>query len=227
MKTGLKFPLLRRASKEAVKDPVERMVEFRHRYLQVLFEKMRLSPEQARANQSQNKPSKSNRKRPTTFDIELPTFSDETYVFSTALPMPQVAAHWGVASLMTRIKSSDLILVLKLLLVERSVLIIGESPHLVTACACALLELLKPYVWASNFMPLLPGEMLDFVNSPVPFLIGMTVKDEKHSLEIENDERVVDARETGLTCINLSTNTVRLTNETEIVEIIQGCPTPK
>ena len=224
---SMKLPtMLRHVGRDSGNNTDNKLLNFRHAYLQVLQEKMMLSPEQSRVQRPQSKTDK-RRSRPAKFELVLPTFTLDTYKFSTALPLPHVAGHWGVASLITRIKSKDLLLILKLLLVERSVLVIGESSHLVSSCACALLELLKPYDWASNFMPLLPCGMLDFVNSPVPFLIGMTVKNHKHGKEIENDERVVEAMRTGLSVVNLSSNAVRLTTETEIVEIIQGCPTPK
>ena len=128
---------------------------------------------------------------------------------------------------MTRIDPNHLVFILKLLLIERSVLVLGESSHLVTACTCALVELLKPFKWASNFMPLLPSHMLDFVSSPVPFLIGMVVKNIDHSLKIEKDDRVCEAMAVGLSIINLTSQSVHLTTEADIVTMIQGCPFPK
>jgi len=52
-------------------------------------------------------------------------------------------------------------------------------------------------------MPLLPGDMLDFVNSPVPLLIGMTVEDRVYSIAIESDNRVIEATAEGLTTVNI------------------------
>jgi len=65
------------------------------------------------------------------------------------------------------------------------------------------------------------------VNSPVPFIIGIAVENTKSCQAIENDERVLEAISTGLTCINLSTNSVKFTTETGVVDILKGCPTPK
>lgn len=219
--------MLKMVGLESEDNTQKRVLDFRHDYLRVLETKMMLSPDQARLQKQQITPGK---QPPTTsiFEIDVPGVSSSTTSKITVpLPLPDVAGHWGVAALLLRIDASELLQVIMLLLIERSVLIIGESSHLVTSCACALLELLKPYDWASNFMPLLPGDMLDFVNSPVPFLIGMAVEDREHSLAIEEDPRVVEAMAEGLSVINLATNSVVLTTETDIVTMLQCCPTPK
>ena len=47
-----------------------------------------------------------------------------------------------------------LLVLLKILLLERSVLVIGSSYEEVSSCTCALLDLLKPYKWVSTFIPI-------------------------------------------------------------------------
>lgn len=212
-----------RETEECVQDTV---IEFRHSFLEVLQHNMFLSPHERRIQSTQNKPGVIP-PPDAAFEIDLPVMSSSaTSKVFVPLPLPNVAGHWGVAAFLTRIDAEALVHIIMLLLIERSILVIGESSHLVTACACALLDLLKPYEWASNFMPLLSGDMLDFVNSPVPFLIGMTVEDRAHSVTIERDNRVIEATAEGLTTVNLSTNSVLFTTEPEIMTMLRGCPTP-
>jgi len=125
------------------------------------------------------------------------------------LPLPQIISEWGVAVLILRFKISNLIKILKMLLLERSVLIIGNNPGEVSVCSCALLELLKPYKWASVFIPVLPGDALDFVDSPVPFVAGATYEDKS----IYFDSRVRQAMMSGLSVMNLVTAEVHFTKE--------------
>ena len=63
------------------------------------------------------------------------------------------------------------------MLLERSILVLGENLEEVSPYACGLLELLEPFDWSSIFLPVLPLKMLDFVTSPVPFVAGMAVND--------------------------------------------------
>ena len=98
----------------------------------------------------------------------------------------------------------------------------GTSRAEVTTCTCALIDLLKPYKWASAFMPLIPNNMLDFVSSPVPFIAGI-VGEKKVSLKyIENDYRVQDAVEDGMSILNLDTGNITITHESGIEEIVHN-----
>lgn len=132
---------------------------------------------------------------------------------SLPLPLPMISGEWGVATLFLRIKDSGVMILLKLLLLERSVLVVGLNTEEVTSCATALLELLSPYKWASAFMPLLPGEMLDFVSSPVPFIAGTIVKSSKHLQDIIHDSGVREAMLNGLSIVNLVSGKLIVTRE--------------
>ena len=140
------------------------------------------------------------------------------------LPLPQVGNQWGLAVLLLDIGPDSLILTLKLMLLERSILVLGVDWQKVTACACALLELLKPFEWATVFMPVLPHKMLDFVNSPVPFVAGIAVTDAARVMAVESDERTLDAMAHGMSVLNLSTNTLHITSEQEIAGMISIDP---
>lgn len=142
---------------------------------------------------------------------------------SIHLPLPQVSCHWGLSILLQRVAPASILALLRLLLIERSVLIIGESSIVVSSCACALLDLLKPYRWASTFMPLLPKTMMDFVQSPVPFITGVTASDKTDASRIEKDYRVTEAMGTGLNVVNLISGSLTITNEAGIKSMIQQC----
>ena len=141
-------------------------------------------------------------------------FSFPAIVYS--LPLPQTSNEYGIAQLILRFKLPMLLNVLILLLLERSVLIIGDKSEDVSSCAFALLDLLKPYKWASVFLPSLSEDMIDFVTAPVPFIAGMVGKDEAALKRIEMDSRVKDERMTGLTVIDVTSCKILWTEEVEI-----------
>jgi len=159
-----------------------------------------------------------------TFEIDLPDLIGIENI-SIPLPLPNCSKDWGVAAIVHHLEIPDLMCVLNLLLIERSILVVGLNSDIVTSCTCALLELIRPFHWMSNFMPLIPKEMLDFVNSPVPFIIGMTM-DNRACDNIVEDYRVVDAMNDGLSVINLTDGSVTLTTEAGIRSMVQHCPAP-
>ena len=136
------------------------------------------------------------------------------------LPLPSIGKQWGLSRLLMDIGPDSLVLMLKLLLMERSILVLGENLEEVTAIACSLLELLEPFEWRSVFLPVLPQKMLDFLNSPVPFVAGMAVNDYARVCEAEKDLRTLDAMANGMSLLNLSTNTLHITSEAEISQML-------
>jgi len=98
----------------------------------------------------------------------------------------------------------------------------GESYEDVTSCTCTLSELLKPFKWCSVFIPILPKGILDFVNSPVPFISGVVTKKKKIT-KIMNDYRVVQAMSSGLSVLNISSGKLDLTGEDGIKDIVSKC----
>lgn len=132
------------------------------------------------------------------------------------LPLPQIETEFGVAKLILKIGLPDLMFLIEMLLLERSVLVIGESIEEVTSVTSAFLSLLKPYEWQSSFLPTLTNEMMDFLSSPVPFIAGMVARNKKHLEKIKMDSRVREAMEIGLSVVDLSSNEVYWTTEKEV-----------
>jgi len=137
------------------------------------------------------------------------------------LPLPRIGKEWALAQFLLDIGPDSLVLCLKLMLLERSVLVLGENLQHVSMFACGLIELLRPFEWASAFMPVLPQRMLDFINAPVPFIAGVAARNVS---EIENDSRVLEAMENGMSLLNLKTNTLHITTEVGINKMISLDP---
>jgi DENN (AEX-3) domain len=154
------------------------------------------------------------------FETLIPQIPD-CEVTKLPLPIPRVGKEWALAQFLLDIGPDSLVLCLKLMLLERSILVLGDNLQHVSLYACALIELLKPFEWASAFMPVLPRKMLDFVNCPVPFVAGVAVR---HVAEIENDDRVLEAMSNGMSLLNLKTNTLQITTEKGISRMISLDP---
>jgi len=184
--------------------------ESRHAVLSALQVKLSLTQKQRRITYPRNELAHiTTPTRRFVMDLSIKGFDK----ISLPLPLPEVSGQWGLSTLFVRIKDSGLIILLKLLLLERSVLFVGETPEEVTACATALLELLEPCKWASAFMPLLPRDMVDFVSSPVPFIAGMIVESKHQLHSIIHDHGVKDAMLHGLSLVNLVSGKLIVTRE--------------
>jgi len=142
---------------------------------------------------------------------------------SILLPLPQVREEWGLATLILRLGFHKLMKILMLLLLEKPLLVVGYEPLEVSVCTCTLLLLLSPFKWVSVFIPLLPDGILDFVESPVPFLAGVLADGEKEIEIILNDDSVQSALYNGLSVVDLFSGEVHFTKETESLDLLLKC----
>jgi hypothetical protein len=58
------------------------------------------------------------------------------------------------------------------ILTERKVIFLSKLEHLVPSIE-ALLALMYPFSWPYVYIPLLPLGLLDFLETPLPFIIGL------------------------------------------------------
>uniref|UniRef100_A0A7S0GHK8 UDENN domain-containing protein n=1 Tax=Proboscia inermis TaxID=420281 RepID=A0A7S0GHK8_9STRA len=197
-------------------------INHRHKILKDIQTMARLSPKQTKVQYPRDEFSHVFGIKKKQFDVSLPMKNSLPVVLP--LPLPQISGEWGFAKLFLGIGVEKLIIILKLMLLERSVLVLGQSYEEVTSCTCALLELLRPYTWPSTFLPLLPRAMLDFVNSPVPFVVGMICDGTNDLKGIESDHRVTEAIEDGMSVLNLSEWSLRITNDDSILRLLNTPP---
>mmetsp|Transcript_617 Transcript_617/g.1933 ORF Transcript_617/g.1933 Transcript_617/m.1933 type:complete len:415 (-) Transcript_617:515-1759(-) len=68
---------------------------------------------------------------------------------------------------------SSVIVLWALLLAEQKVLLQARQTHVLTMAAESLCALLFPFSWQHVYIPILPASLLDILQAPVPFLIGI------------------------------------------------------
>ncbi|KAH9112961.1 hypothetical protein AeMF1_012780 [Aphanomyces euteiches] len=99
--------------------------------------------------------------------VKLP-HADLKYQFPTGR-----TDDWTVGVLLRVMDAASIVQVLSCLLLEKQVAIVSESTAKLSVVNTALLALLRPFQWQSTFIPVLPSNLLDFLHSPVPFLVGV------------------------------------------------------
>jgi hypothetical protein len=183
----------------------------RHNIVQAMREKLRLTTRQALTKYPRSQCEHVYGKV-SYFETVIPQIPN-CELIKLPLPLPRIGKEWALAQFLLDIGPDSLVLCLKLMLLEHSILILGEELQKVSMFACALIELLKPFEWVSAFMPVLPRKMLDFVNCPVPFIAGVAVR---NVVDVENDSRVLEAMNNGMSLLNLKNNTLQITSEKNV-----------
>ncbi|KAL3914565.1 MAG: hypothetical protein SGILL_006053, partial [Bacillariaceae sp.] len=86
-----------------------------------------------------------------------------------ALPM----ANFSYRPLFASLSVSNIIVILASLLEERKVVLLSAHASMLTPVAEALLSAMFPFQWVGLYIPMVPLSMLDILDAPVPYLIGI------------------------------------------------------
>ena len=155
---------------------------------------------------------------------------------SFTLPLPQLTNEWGVARLILKLKLPVVINILMLLLLEKSILLIGDNYEEVSCCIFALIDLLKPYKWSSIFVPVISDDKMNVIHSSmvsnIPFIIGIVANDDKnknYDCRSSNNHlpcmKEQQQQHRDLTIINMINGTILWTNDEDIRknQLTHGC----
>jgi hypothetical protein len=82
--------------------------------------------------------------------------------------------EWTTAVLFSCLTSAQIFKICNLLLMEKSLVIVGEDVGIVTALTFAVSALLTPFQWQGVFIPLVPNMVREIFDAPVPFIVGST-----------------------------------------------------
>lgn len=94
--------------------------------------------------------------------------------FSLPAPAdPQRLKNFSLYPLFRTLSAQNVITALELILLERKVLFVSRTLALLSSCIYSLLYLIYPFVWSHILVPVLPKCLLQHIEAPVPFIIGV------------------------------------------------------
>lgn len=83
---------------------------------------------------------------------------------------------WAVAELCRALSLDSVLAVLRAALLEKQLVVMSPCLGTLTAVVLALVPLLQPFEWQSVMLPVLPASMVEFLEAPVPFIVGVQHK---------------------------------------------------
>ncbi|XAR61038.1 hypothetical protein NMG60_11034617 [Bertholletia excelsa] len=86
-------------------------------------------------------------------------------------------------------------------LLEKQVVVMCSNLGVLSAVVLSFIPLIRPFEWQSLFLPVLPGKMFDFLDAPVPFIVGVQQKIADWKMKTSNFVHVnVDKDQVKRTC---------------------------
>ncbi|TNV85259.1 hypothetical protein FGO68_gene673 [Halteria grandinella] len=104
-------------------------------------------------------------------DNNLPQ-EELTYTFP--ITMGDLEQHWFFPSICQMLSSTQIVQLITSLLLEDSIIIVGDNIPLLSNIVLGLEQLVKPLVCRFHIIPILSDEQLDMLEMPLPILTGIT-----------------------------------------------------
>ncbi|CAA7013969.1 unnamed protein product [Microthlaspi erraticum] len=108
---------------------------------------------------------------------------------------------WTTATVCRILSLETIMSLLAGVLLEKQIVVICPNLGVLSAIVLSLVPMIRPFQWQSLLLPVLPGRMFDFLEAPVPFLVGI------HSKPI--DWKV---KTSNLILVNILNNQVKICN---------------
>ena len=98
---------------------------------------------------------------------------------------------------------NNIICILRLILFEQKILVIGKDIDLISQIILNFISLLYPFEWIHTYIPVMSIKMLKFLQSFLPFFNGMNItlfKEAKNILSKSEDVFIINVLRFGFHC---------------------------
>ena len=135
------------------------------------------------------------------YNIFLPNKNDEIIINNDTRSCSQI----NMKILLDKISIENIILIFQLLILEQKILMIENDYQTLSEILTVCLELIYPLIWVNPFIPILSTKTVRFLESPVPFVMGIDEYLLQYAIKLKYVNRVNNL-DTGIILFNIMTN---------------------
>ncbi|KAG8657111.1 hypothetical protein MANES_03G039600v8 [Manihot esculenta] len=124
-----------------------------------------------------------------TIDLRSCTTSLEFAEAHSALLAEEEAtalSTWAVACICGSLRLENVLTLFAGALLEKQIVVVCSNLGILSALVLSIIPLIRPYQWQSLLMPILPDDMLDFLDAPVPYIVGVKNKTSEVQSKLTN-----------------------------------------
>ncbi|XP_050382233.1 uncharacterized protein LOC126799140 isoform X2 [Argentina anserina] len=93
---------------------------------------------------------------------------------------------WAIACICGSLRLENVLAMFAGALLEKQIVIICSNLGVLSASVLSIIPLIRPYQWQSLLMPVLPSDMMDFLDAPVPYIVGVKNKTPEVQSKLSN-----------------------------------------
>lgn len=101
---------------------------------------------------------------------------DDTWLIERPPENQLPLVNFSYQPLFTTLSITNILVIMGCLLQEHRIALLSKYHSLLGPTAEALLSLLFPFHWQGMYLPIMPYSMLDILDAPVPYLVGLNSK---------------------------------------------------
>lgn len=83
---------------------------------------------------------------------------------------------WTTATICRVLSIESVLTLMAGVLLEKQVVVVCPNLGVLAASILSLIPMIRPFEWQCLYLPVLPWKMLDFLDAPVPFIVGLQHK---------------------------------------------------
>nr|KYP46856.1 DENN domain-containing protein 5B [Cajanus cajan] len=132
----------------------------------------------------------------TTFDLKSCSTSLElAEAYNSILAEEEATALsiWAVACICGTLRLENVLTFFAGALLEKQTVFVCSNLGILSASVLSVIPLIRPYQWQSLLMPVLPNDMLEFLDAPVPYIVGIKNKTNEVQSKLTNNVILIDA----------------------------------
>ncbi|KAK3436183.1 hypothetical protein EUGRSUZ_C00822 [Eucalyptus grandis] len=80
---------------------------------------------------------------------------------------------WTIACICGSLRLENVLTLFAGALLEKQILVVCSNLGILSALVLSVIPLIRPYQWQSLLMPVLPNDMLEFLDAPVPYVVSI------------------------------------------------------
>ncbi|KAG6719202.1 hypothetical protein I3842_04G190100 [Carya illinoinensis] len=80
---------------------------------------------------------------------------------------------WTTATICRVLSLESVLTLVAGVLLEKQVVVVCPNLGVLSAIVLSFIPMIRPFQWQSLLLPVLPGRMLDFLDAPVPYIVGV------------------------------------------------------
>ncbi|GAB2267774.1 hypothetical protein Dimus_002753 [Dionaea muscipula] len=129
------------------------------------------------------------------------TSLEMTEVYNALMAEEEAAALavWAISCICGSLQLENVLALFAGALLEKQIVVVCSNLGILSASVLSIIPLIRPYQWHSLLMPVLPNDMLDFLDAPVPYIVG-----------VKNKTPQVQSKLTNVLFVDLNKNQVKL-----------------